>query len=59
MRRFGLRNALYSFGIAHPGAITLHNFPRSLREFERDGEVIDLVRGRPRAHPPARRAALQ
>ena len=23
----GLENALYSFGIAHPGAITLHNYP--------------------------------
>lgn len=31
MRALGLRNTLYSFGIAHPGAITLHNFPvRSL-----------------------------
>jgi hypothetical protein len=42
LRRFGLDNALYSFGIAHPGAITLHNFPRALERFERDGEVIDL-----------------
>lgn len=42
MRRIGLRDALYSFGVAHPGAITLHNFPRSLQHFQRDGEVIDL-----------------
>jgi Animal haem peroxidase/Catalase len=42
MRSLGLANALYSFGIAHPGAITLHNNPRSLQKFERDGEVIDL-----------------
>ncbi|WP_338092601.1 peroxidase family protein [Salipiger mangrovisoli] len=42
MRDIGLRDALYSFGTAHPGAITLHNFPRSLQHFERDGEVIDL-----------------
>ena len=42
MRALGLTNALYSFGIAHPGAITLHNNPRSLQSFERDGEVIDL-----------------
>jgi hypothetical protein len=42
MRALGLENALYSFGIAHPGAITLHNNPVSLSRFERDGEVIDL-----------------
>jgi hypothetical protein len=42
MRALGLANALYSFGIAHPGAITLHNNPRSLQHLERDGEVIDL-----------------
>ncbi|WP_353471713.1 peroxidase family protein [Salipiger sp. H15] len=42
MRAIGLRDALYSFGTAHPGAITLHNFPRSLQHFEREGEVIDL-----------------
>ncbi|MGO4460278.1 peroxidase family protein [Streptomyces sp. M-16] len=42
MRKTGLVNTLYSLGIAHPGAITLHNFPRALQAFERDGEVIDL-----------------
>ncbi len=42
MRHIGLSDALYSFGIAHPGAITLHNFPRSLQRFERDGEIVDL-----------------
>ena len=42
LRDFGLDDTLYSFGIAHPGAITLHNFPRALQRFERDGEVIDL-----------------
>ena len=42
LRGFGLDNALYSFGVAHPGAITLHNFPRSLQQFEREGEIIDL-----------------
>jgi hypothetical protein len=39
---FGLENTLYSFGLSHPGAITLHNYPRSLQKFERNGEVIDL-----------------
>src|SRR4051812_8588788 len=56
MRRLRLRNVLYSFGIAHPGAVTLHNFPESLRKFRRDGEiidlsVIDLVRTRRRGVP--------
>jgi hypothetical protein len=35
---------LYSFGIAHPGAITLHNYPRFLQEYERpDGVLMDLA----------------
>lgn len=35
---------LYSFGIAHPGVITLHNYPRFLQDFERpDGEFMDLA----------------
>ena len=42
MRRIGLTDALHSFGVAHPGAIALHNFPRSLQRFERDGEIVDL-----------------
>jgi hypothetical protein len=42
MRGFGLENTLYSFGISHPGAVTLHNNPRSLQKLERDGEIIDL-----------------
>ena len=58
MRHVGLANTLYSFGRAHPGAITLHNYPRSLTEFERHGEheridlsVVDLVRSRMRGVP--------
>ncbi|WP_306336400.1 peroxidase family protein [Streptomyces sp. KL118A] len=42
IRKTGLADTLYSFGIAHPGAITLHNFPRALQQFEREGEIIDL-----------------
>src|SRR5215212_5038471 len=30
-----LQNLFYSFGVAHPGALTLHNYPRSLQQFER------------------------
>ena len=40
----GFVNSFYSFGIAHPGAITLHNYPRFLQEFKRpDGTVVDLA----------------
>jgi len=39
-----MSDAFYSLGIAHPGAISLHNYPRFLREFHRpDGEIIDLA----------------
>jgi hypothetical protein len=56
MRQYRLRNIVYSFGIAHPGAVTLHNFPRALTTLERDGEridlsVVDLVRTRRRGVP--------
>ncbi|MGY0019865.1 peroxidase family protein [Streptomyces sp. cg35] len=56
IRKTGLANTLYSFGIAHPGAITLHNYPKALQHFQRDGEiidlsVIDLVRTRRRGVP--------
>ncbi|MCP9484555.1 MAG: hypothetical protein MSC30_01725 [Gaiellaceae bacterium MAG52_C11] len=44
MDELGLPNAFYSLGIAHPGAITLHNYPRFLQHFERpDGTVMDLA----------------
>ena len=34
----------YSFGVAHPGAVTLHNYPKFLQRFERhDGPTIDLA----------------
>ena len=56
LRTIGLPTLLYSFGISHPGAIRLHNYPRSLQAFERDGErvdlsVVDLVRTRRRGVP--------
>ena len=39
-----MADLFYSFGIAHPGAITLHNFPRGLQQFRRpDGELQDLA----------------
>jgi hypothetical protein len=37
-------NALYSFGVANPGAVTLHNYPRFLQHFDRpDGTIMDLA----------------
>jgi hypothetical protein len=37
-------DVFYSCGRAHPGAITLHNYPRSLQHFKRpDGSEIDLA----------------
>jgi hypothetical protein len=37
-------DVMYSFGVAYPGAITIHNFPAFLRELTRpDGEVVDLA----------------
>ncbi|KAI9134295.1 peroxidase family protein [Acaryochloris sp. CCMEE 5410] len=40
----GMDNLFYSLGITHPGAVTLHNFPRFLQLHKRDnGEVFDLA----------------
>jgi hypothetical protein len=37
-------NVIYSLGVAHPGAITLHNYPRFLQHFDRaDGTILDLA----------------
>jgi hypothetical protein len=39
-----MTDLLYSFGIAHPGAIQLHNYPRFLQTYERpDGFIMDLA----------------
>jgi Animal haem peroxidase len=45
MLEFGMPNSFFSFGRAHPGLITLHNYPRFLQNFERpDGSgTIDLA----------------
>ncbi|VTR95806.1 peroxidase : Animal heme peroxidase OS=Streptomyces ipomoeae 91-03 GN=STRIP9103_08386 PE=4 SV=1: Catalase: An_peroxidase [Gemmata massiliana] len=57
MKQIGLANAVYSFATAHPGAITLHNYPNHLRRLvRRNGEridlsVVDLVRERDRGIP--------
>jgi hypothetical protein len=61
MRRLRLHNVIYSFGVAHPGAITLHNYPKALQRFRRtavtgsdeiiDLSVVDIVRDRRRGVP--------
>ena len=58
---FPMEDLLYSFGVAHPGAITLHNYPNSLRHLEHmteggvmavlDVATIDIVRERERGVP--------
>ncbi len=64
MDRYRLADLFYSFGVAHPGAISLTNFPRALQKFSRmkdcDGRIkeelldlasVDLMRDRERAVP--------
>ena len=51
---WGMTNLLYSFGVAHPGAITLHNHPLGLSNHVRltgdrvDVGTLDIVRDRER-----------
>jgi hypothetical protein len=57
MEKFEMADLFYSFGVAHPGAIALHNFPRFLQVFERingeklDVAAIDILRDRERGVP--------
>lgn len=52
-----MADLFYSFGRSHPGAISLHNFPRHLQEMRRvdgtpvDLATIDLIRSRERGVP--------
>ncbi|OUL25718.1 peroxidase [Nostoc sp. RF31YmG] len=44
VEEIGLADLFYSLGIAHPGAITLHNYPKALQKLIRDnGETFDLA----------------
>jgi hypothetical protein len=51
---YGLGNLYYSLGVAHPGAVTLHNHPNALRNLMRlngdrvDMGTIDILRDRER-----------
>jgi hypothetical protein len=55
--KYGMSNLIYSFGLAHPGAITLHNHPNGLRNLVRvngdhvDLGTIDILRDRERGVP--------
>jgi hypothetical protein len=57
IKGFNLADLFYSLGIAHPGAIRLHNFPRHLQNLVKDnGErfdlaTIDILRDRERGVP--------
>jgi hypothetical protein len=59
LREVGVANAFYSFGVAHPGAIVLHNYPTSFIEsFKPDPNgppvdlaTIDILRDRERGLP--------
>lgn len=50
-------NAVYTLGTDHPGAITLHNYPRFLQDFDRpdgvhtDLAAVDVMRVRERGVP--------
>jgi hypothetical protein len=47
----------YSFGVSHPGAIRLHNYPKHLQDLTRDGgerfdlAAVDILRDRERGVP--------
>jgi hypothetical protein len=44
LEEFGMANSLYSLGLANPGVVCLHNYPRSLQHFHKpDGLTIDLA----------------
>jgi Animal haem peroxidase len=55
--KVAVEDVFYSFGISHPGAITLHNYPRFLQELTKpDGTrldlgAIDILRDRERGVP--------
>ena len=55
--RVTMQDLFYSFGISHPGAITLHNYPRHLQNLTRDNNehldlaAVDILRDRERGVP--------
>jgi hypothetical protein len=57
LRQFSPADLLYSFGVAHPGAVRLHNYPVHLQNLTQDnGErfdlgTVDILRDRERGVP--------
>ena len=57
VNRIGMADLFYTFGRSHPGAVTLHNYPRHLQNLRRDdGEhldvaAVDIFRDRERGVP--------
>ena len=58
LTEIGAVDAFYSFGVANPGAIVLHNYPNALRAFKPDENeplvdlaMIDIFRDRERGVP--------
>src|SRR5687767_6297743 len=57
LARFNIADLFYSFGIHHPGAVRLHNYPKFLQNLVRDtGErfdlgAVDILRDRERGVP--------
>ncbi|ABK73346.1 peroxidase [Mycolicibacterium smegmatis] len=43
LKRLGIVDCLYSLGVAHPGAVTLHNSPKFMRQFQSETHLIDLI----------------
>ena len=48
LAKIGMGNAIYSLGVGHPGAISLHNYPAFLRELRavgapEDAPAVDLA----------------
>ena len=57
LEQFSMADLFYSFGVSHPGAIRLHNYPRHLQNLVRDDgtrldlATIDIFRDRERGVP--------
>ena len=57
IEKYDMRDLFYSFGVAHPGMIRLHNFPRHLQFLTKDDgtsvdlAAIDILRDRERGLP--------
>jgi hypothetical protein len=55
--RIAMPDLYYSFGTCHPGAVTLHNYPRFLQNLTRDDRTridlaaVDILRDRERGVP--------